>query len=236
VGVLPDELVVGGAPSEAIPPTLEDAIVRAVEENPAVLAAHTAVDARRSDAEAAEGAFVPRLDIELSASGEKDADGVRGTGRSLAALLVMRWNLYRGGGDSAILRGARERVSQQIMDERATRRLVEEQIRMDWSRLLTAQERLPKIEERVITSAQVVSAYRQQFELGQRTLLDVLDTENELFQSRVDLVQAEYETLFAHWAIISTLGQTLEIMGVDPAYTDDKPYDPESDPPLFLSE
>ncbi len=233
VGVPPDDLIVGNYPSEWVPKTLQDAITRAVAENPAALAARTAVEARRSDAKAAEGVFVPRFDIELSATGENNVNGVRGSGTDLAALLVMRFNLYRGGGDSAILRGAREQVSKTIMDERATRRLVEEQTRLDWSRLETAQSRLPNVEERVINSAQVVSAYRQQFELGQRTLLDVLDTENELFQARVDLVSAEYDVHFAHWAVISTLGQTTEAMGIHPETPEG--FDEMSDePPVFL--
>ena len=112
------------------------------------------------------------------------------------------------------MRGAQELVIQTILQERETRRLVDEHARLYWSRLETAQGRLPNLEERVINAAQVVSAYRQQFELGQRTLLDVLDTENELFQSRSDLVEGEYDVHFAHWAILQTMGDALNVLGI----------------------
>ena len=101
-----------------------------------------------------------------------------------------------------------------MLDARQINRLIEEQIRVDWNELITAQSRLPQLESRVLSASQVVSAYRQQFELGQRTLLDVLDVENELFQSRVRLVEGEYEILFAHFLILETLGATiLETLG-----------------------
>lgn len=223
VGTLPDELVVGDPPVAALPDNIYDFIVQSYASNPAMLAANSAIIAREEDAEAAEGVFVPRFDLEFNASAQRNADGIRRTNASATALVVMRFNLYSGGRDSARLRGAQELVSQTILQERETRRLVEEQARLDWSRLETSQGRLPNLEERVINAAQVVSAYRQQFELGQRTLLDVLDTENELFQSRSDLVEGEYDVHFAHWAILQTMGDALNVLGIvteSPAYVD----------------
>jgi adhesin transport system outer membrane protein len=209
VGVLPDELIVDEAPGDALPESVYDAIVQALDANPALQAASANIDSRRHDAEALEGLFVPRFDLEINASQENNVNGVRNSGNSVSALLVMRFNWYRGGGDTARLKGARELVSRTIQEEHETRRLIEEQVRVDWNRLITAEDRLPHQEERVVNASQVVSAYRQQFELGRRTLLDVLDTENELFQARAELAEGEYDVIFAHWALLATLGQVL---------------------------
>lgn len=234
VGVMPDELVVGDKPEHALPASVEDAVIRGIAANPAVLAANRAIESRRSDAEAAEALFVPRFDLELSANAEKNVDGARSSGASLSALVVMRFNWYRGGGDTARLRGARELLNQQRMEELETKRLIEEQVRVDWTRLITAEDRLPNLDERVVAAAQVVSAYRQQFELGQRTLLDVLDTENELFEARAELVEGEYAVHFAQWALLASLGEVLSTMGIAsmaPADLDTMSADP---PLLFL--
>ncbi len=214
VGVLPGELMLPDAPAAAIPVSLDEATTRALAGNPSGRAAELAIDARREDAEAAEAPFLPRFDLELSANQENNVNGVRASGNSLQALAVMRYNLYRGGTDTAKLRRAREFVSQTMLDARQINRLIEEQIRVDWNELITAQSRLPQLESRVLSASQVVSAYRQQFELGQRTLLDVLDVENELFQSRVRLVEGEYEILFAHFLILETLGTLLDSYGI----------------------
>jgi len=233
VGVLPDELMLPGAPTDKVPVSLEEAITRAHAGNPANRAADLAIDARRADAQATEGPFLPRFDLELAAEQDKDVNGVRSTGNSLQALAVMRWNLYRGGTDTAKLRRAREFVSETMLASRETERLVEEQVRFDWNQLETSSSRLPQLENRVLAATQVVSAYRQQFELGQRTLLDVLDVENELFQSRVRLIEGEYEVLFANYLILETLGDLLNAHGIkSQSYAEAVP--PQPDPNLLL--
>lgn len=236
VGVWPDNLEVGDPPAAALPDELTFALSRALAQNPALKAADKAVTARRSDARAAEGVFVPRFDLELSASTDNNIEGTRGSSASLQALVVMRFNLFSGGGDSARLSGARRQVSQTIMEEQETRRLIEEQIRVDWARLQTARQRLPYLEERVVSAAQVVSAYRQQFNLGQRSLLDVLDTENELFQAQADLVDGTYDLHFAHWAVLASMGDILATMDIAPSWTGEDDESSEWSDPLLYRE
>ncbi len=234
VGVMPDELELPDAPVDAIPVSLDEAITRALAGNPAGRAADVAIDARRADAEAAEAPFMPRIDLEVSAAQEHNTAGVRSSGNSLQALAVMRFNLYNGGTDTARLHRAREFVNQTLLESRQTDRLIEEQIRVDWNELRTAEARLPQLEDRMLASTRVVEAYRQQFtETGQRTLLDLLDVENELFQSRVRLVEGEFEVLFAHYLILETIGSLLHAHGImSQAYGE--PMPPQQDPDLLL--
>ena len=234
VGVMPDELELPNAPAGAIPVSLDEAITRALAGNPAARAAELRIDARRADAEAAEAPFLPRVDLELSVAQSTNTAGVRSSGNSLQALVVMRYNLYRGGTDTARLRRAREFTSQTILESRQTARLIEEQIRLDWNELKTAESRLPQLELRMLASTQVVEAYRQQFtETGQRTLLDLLDVENELFQSRVRLVEGEYEILFAHYLILDTIGGLLDAHGIS-SQSYAEAVMPQEDPDLLL--
>jgi adhesin transport system outer membrane protein len=214
VGVLPDELMLPDAPTAALPVSLDEATTRALAGNPSGRAAEISIEARREDAEAAEAPFLPRFDLELAAVAENNVHGVRDSGTNFSALALMRYNLYRGGGDTARLRRAREFVNQTMLESRETDRLVVEQIRLDWNDLQTARSRIPQLENRVVAATQVVSAYRQQFELGQRSLLDVLDVQNELFQSRVRLVEGEYEVLFSHFLILETLGTILDTYSI----------------------
>jgi len=234
VGVMPDKLELPDAPVDAIPVSLDEAITRALAGNPAGRAAEVAIEARRADAEAAEAPFMPRIDLEVSAAQEHNTAGVRSSGNSLQALAVMRFNLYRGGTDTAQLHRAREFVNQTMLESRQTARLIEEQIRVDWNELRTAEARLPQLEDRMLASTRVVEAYRQQFtETGQRTLLDLLDVENELFQSRVRLVEGEFEVLFAHYLILETIGGLLNAHGImSQAYAE--PMPPQQDPDLLL--
>ena len=59
-----------------------------------------------------------------------------------------------------------------------------------------------------------MNAYKQQFTLGQRTLLDVLNTENELFEARKNYVNADYDELFAQYRLLNAEGKLLDSLRV----------------------
>ena len=65
-----------------------------------------------------------------------------------------------------------------------------------------------------MATSKVLTGYEEQFELGLRSLLDVLDLENELFDTRVSMVEAEYRYKFAHYRLLTTTGTLLSTLGV----------------------
>ena len=126
----------------------------------------------------------------------------------------MRYNFFRGGADRARRGQAVARAGSATFGEAETRRLVEEQMRIDYNNMLTYGERLPILQRRVEAATQVVDAYREQFELGARTLLDVLDVTNELFQARVALVDINVRYRTAQYQVLATMGSLLESLGI----------------------
>jgi adhesin transport system outer membrane protein len=206
VGTVPDDLELPEPPEDAMPAAMEEAVEKSVAGSPAIRAAAVAVAARRTDIEASNGVFYPRFDIELTAARNHNIQGSRGLEQNYQAFGVVRWNLFRGGADLARKRRLTELASQSVQLEAETKRLTEEQMRVDFNALQVSQDRLPTLEDRVLAADQVVVAYRQQFQLGQRTLLDVLDVENELFQARVALVQGEFDLRDANYRVLATMG------------------------------
>ena len=127
---------------------------------------------------------------------------------------MVRWNLFQGGANLANTRRLNEVASQAVQSEAEQRRLVVEQMRIDFNARQVASDRIPTLEDRVLAADLVVAAYRQQFQLGQRTLLDVLDVENELFQARVALVAGEFDYRVANYQMLSTIGTLGPALGV----------------------
>ena len=113
--------------------------------------------------------------------------------------------------------------SRALQSQAELARLVEEQIRVDHAGMVTARDTVPLLRDRAAAAAQVVSAYRQQFELGRRSLLDVLDVENELFQARISVVNAEIQHRIAEYRVLATMGTLISALGVETAMvpTDD---------------
>ena len=217
VGQMPDDLDVPANPADAIPSTEEDGVAVAWDNNPEIKSAAAIVESRRDDIDVARSPYWPQLNLEVSESWDKDADPTnRGPGVTTEAILRLRYNLYRGGADQARTARAKERASQTLQREFEIRRLIEERMRVDYNELSVARDQVPIIEQRVMATEQVLVGYTEQFELGLRSLLDVLDVENELFTARISLVEAEYRYKFAHYQLLSGAGTLLSTVGVSP--------------------
>jgi adhesin transport system outer membrane protein len=214
VGQAPGTLEIPRPPYQAIPANIDLAVAAAEDTNPALLAALDDVKAREFEARAKREPYYPKFDISLRGHRGHDVNGVEGDDNALQALLVMDFNLYRGGGDQARYRRAIEQMSEARQREAEIRRLVQQQMRVEYTGLLTARENLPISESRAQAAAQVASAYIQQFELGRRSLLDVLDVVGELFQANVGVVNTDTEMMRASYRVLATAGTLLSTLDV----------------------
>ncbi|MCH8154008.1 MAG: NAD(P)-binding domain-containing protein [Proteobacteria bacterium] len=102
-----------------------------------------------------------------------------------------------------------ERMGQTVHREAEVRRLLEEQMRVDFNELNVARDQLPALEGRVMATDNTLSGYREQFDLGLRSLLDVLDVQNELLTASNALVDGEFRYRGAHYQILSTAGMAI---------------------------
>jgi adhesin transport system outer membrane protein len=214
VGQTPGTLETPRPPYEAIPGNMDLAVAAAEDTNPALMAAMDNVKARDFEARAKRAPYYPKFGIKIGGHGGEDVDGVKGADNAMQALLVMDYNLYRGGGDQARYRRAIEQASEARQKEAEIRRQIQEQMRVEYTGLLTARENLPISETRAKAAAEVVTAYIQQFELGQRSLLDVLDVVSELFQANVGVVNTDTELMRASYRVLATAGRLLSTLNV----------------------
>ena len=215
VGQMPEDLDVPANPADAVPATEEDGVNTAWDNNPEIKSAAAIVESRRDDIDVARSPYWPTLNLEASHTWDKDADpNARGIGNTTEVILRLRYNLYRGGADKARTARAKESASQTLQREFEIRRLIEERMRVDYNEISVARDQVPIIEQRVMATERVLEGYTEQFELGLRSLLDVLDVENELFTARVSLVEAEFRYTFAHYQLLSDAGMLLNTVGV----------------------
>ena len=214
VGARPEALVRPVLAESIVPDALDVAIGAALANNPALARVASDVATARWALEGAAAPFYPRLDLEFNATRNRDLDGVDGPNEDATALVVLNYNLYRGGEDTAREREAGEQLASALADEQRIRRLVEEEVRLAWNDLMTSRQRLEPLRAHVGASEQVVRSYKQQFDIGQRSLLDVLDTEDELFRARAALVTGEFDALFGAYRLLASAGLLLDSLQV----------------------
>jgi len=180
------------------PANAVDALEQVQRRHPALLAAIENVRASQAALATRKGAYHPRVDLRLRRDHGKNLPGVSGHSGVSVAEVVMSWNLFNGLSDRARERQFAEQmnVAKDLRDKtcRDTRQTA--MIAFNDVQKLKAQIDHLVLHEQAVTKALV--AYRLQFDIGQRTLLDLLDTENELFQAKRAVVNAQQDLLFAY--------------------------------------
>ena len=190
-------------------------LAAAIDNNPAVLAAVENVKAAQSDLEGRRGKYQPRVDMVLSQTRGQNAGGVLGQNRDAVAQVVLSWNLFNGGADTS----RADQYMEQLMSTRSKRdkvcRDVRQAVDLAYHGVWTITEQLVLLEKRQAAIEKARYAYKKQFDLGQRSLLDLLDSENELYQAKRAYINALYDrsidvakTLAGMGKLVSSLGLT----------------------------
>lgn len=213
VGSMPDALTKPDL--STAPASVDEALTYALDNNPIVRSAMADVDATQAQKRAAESLLKPRLNLEMGTSFNNDLDGVDYKNQDAYAMLRMRYNLFNGGSDVAKIAEATIQTQEATEVLNRTKRQVEESLRLSWNAMLTAQDRMPKLKATAEAAERTRDGYAQQFNLGQRTLLDLLDSENELYNSRANYLDAQYIDMFARYRLMADMGRLLENLGVE---------------------
>src|SRR5262245_16575135 len=214
VGNFPGALADPEFPSAAMPNDVELGVNTARAKNPTVNITESDIRVADAQVRVADSAFYPKFNVELSASRSYNVDGTIGKVAQYNALFVMRWNLYRGGADLENRRQALGALAQAKSQRLVALRGSEEEMRRSFAQLESATLRVESLRSAVSLNRDVRDAYVRQFEVGQRSLLDVLDSENELFLSQSRLTSVESERVFAGYRILAVSGDLLPYLSV----------------------
>ncbi len=186
----------------------------AVLTHPAFMSAVATLRAFRAETELRQAARYPTLEFRASHTMETNRSGLPGDYQDTAAQLVLRYNLYNGGSDAARVRQFAEKL-------RMGYALRDKVCRDQWQTLAIALHDVGKLASQLtllnqheLSTSKARQAYRQQFDIGQRSLLDLLDTENETFQARRALANAEFDRALAQARVLAASGQLLRALGV----------------------
>jgi adhesin transport system outer membrane protein len=184
----------------------------AVARNPDFLGSVATLRAYRADLALRKAPLYPTLEFRARQSYETNQSGVLGDYRDSALELVLNYNLYRGGSDIAkVKQYAAKLNSAYDLRDKACRDVWQTgQIAYNDAVRIASQIKLLQQHELSTSKARV--AYQQQFDIGQRSLLDLLDTENEYYQARRALANAEYDLQLAYFRVQAASGSLLEAL------------------------
>lgn len=218
------ERVVGQEPKSlapAKPASLPSGSVKhlvdvAVQTHPSVRAAMADADAAEFEYKSSQGNFMPEVALRGEATVGDDLGGIEGRNNEYSGKVVFSWNLFNGGRDAALTNEYGERfVETQIRVDRVRREL-KEGIERSYASVTTTTDRIKALREQLAANRQVVEGYRQEYDIGQRTLLDVLNAENALFNSEIELISSRAVYAFSTYQLRATSGDLLAYLNVTP--------------------
>jgi outer membrane protein len=136
----------------------------------------------------------------------------------------LRVPLYQGGGEYARVRQTKQTVRQRLDDVETAYRAVRNEVTASWQAFVTATSQIASRQAQVQANEVAAEGARQEALVGQRTTLDVLDTESDLFLSQVDLVQSRRDQIVASYRLKAAVGE-LTVVGINLPV---EPYDPDA--------
>ncbi|MTI16068.1 agglutination protein [Rhodobacteraceae bacterium RKSG542] len=199
-----------------IPGSLNAVLASARNNNPLISLTNADVDVANAQVKIAEADYYPRFDLELSSRFGENLDGVNGRDANARAQVVMRWNLFNGNITTNRRAEEIERASEARMRSQQAYREVERETRLSWIRRVELDRQLKLLTQQLAAARQVLSSYEEQFTVGQRSLLDVLDTQNSVFQSEVAEISARYALRFSDFRMLAAMGQLLSSFSIQP--------------------
>ncbi len=214
VGIPAISLTKPEGPTVGFPETLRSAIALGVNNHPELRAAVADVTVARAAKRAAKASYFPRVDLETGFNQNHNIDGTRGDNDDLFAMLRLRWNLFNGGADLARVKQAAWRIEEAKEVRNRAHRQVEESVRLAWNFFTTARSQTRYFRQYVTSTELTREAYQKQFNINQRTLLDLLDAEIELFSARTSYAGARNDELVGRFRVLQSTGALLDYLGI----------------------
>nr|WP_175579457.1 TolC family outer membrane protein [Vibrio hepatarius] len=215
VGQAPQDLVFPRADKNAIPASIDEALKRAFDNHPVIKVAQSDVDSARFQYKQSKGTNLPTFSFEANQTWREDSGGIEGSSDEFSAMLRMRYNLYNGGSDADRSESMVYQLNKAKDLRDRTFRTLEEGLRLSWSALDLTLQQKAFLAEHVDAASSTVIAYNKQYKLGKRTLLDLLNTENELFEARKGYLDAKYAEQYAKYRVLNATGGLLDALRVD---------------------
>jgi adhesin transport system outer membrane protein len=203
-------------PLPGLPSSKDQSLAIALRHNPTLLASQADTEAARQGFRATAGSFAPTVSLEGRASRGIDSDTYIGRRDDVSGKVVMSWDIFRGGQDTWRRTEMAERYNEQNMRNARLQRDALESIDKAWSARTITVTRIAALTRQLEADRKAIAAYRKEYELGQRSLIDLLNAENQYFNAAVSLTSARGVVVFADYQLLAATGTLLEYLKAPP--------------------
>jgi outer membrane protein, adhesin transport system len=193
-----------------LPASKDRVLAVTLTDNPTIKAAQADSDAARQAFHSSAGAFFPNVSLEARATEGHDTDTFSGHFTQESLKVVATWDIFRGGQDSWKRVETAERYTQTTMAHARLQRDANESVDKAWAARVITADRIAKLQTQVAAAVKVIEAYSKEYDLGQRSLIDLLNATNQSFNAQVSLISARGVAVFADYQLLAAMGKLLD--------------------------
>jgi len=207
---------IGTEPGQLKPPapyeklkfaSLDAAIAQAFGDHPAIQATRHGVDTAQLQVKVAEGALLPTLNLEAGVQRFSDPSVTVYNNLDMSAGLRLSVPLYQGGAEYSRIRQAKELTGQRKLESDVIRDQVRAAVIQSWGLVSASRFQVQAAQAQVAAAEIALNGVRQEYGVGQRTLLDVLNAQAELVNARSALITAQRDRVVASYSLLSSVGR-----------------------------
>ncbi len=189
-----------------LPANIEEATQFAIQNNPSLLVGKYNVKLAEETYKEKKSPFYPSLDIEISQNMNKNLSGIEGKYDNLRAMAYLRYNFFNGFADKAELQKSISAIHQEVQTKNELEREVIEGLSLSWAANEKLGNQLEHLNEYKKFSLQTLTLYSKEYDLGRRSLLDLLSAQNDFIGAKAQIISTEYSMLFARYRILDAMG------------------------------
>ncbi len=189
-----------------LPQSMEEASQYAINHNPSILVGDYNIKLAQATHKEKQSPFYPQVDIEISQSLNRNFSSIEGDNNRFRAMAYVKYNIFNGFSDSAALQKSISQIHQEVESKNSLRRQVLEGLNLSWAANKKLSEQLKHLQDYKKFSLKTLILYSKEYDLGRRSLLDLLSAQNDFIGSKSQLINNEYSTLFAKYRILDAMG------------------------------
>ncbi|HHT9710144.1 TPA: TolC family outer membrane protein [Legionella pneumophila] len=199
---------------KSLPNNLARIIEKGLDNHPTVKSSYADIKEAKAQYDVARAAYYPEVNLVLNSSKNKNLGGLIGPNDSDTVAVRMNYNAFRGGADAARIRETAYQVQEAYETKNRTLLELKETIRLAWNAYVASALRIQPLKQHVTASRKTRTAYQDEFKVGKRTLLDLLDSQNEYYQSQIELARAENDEILSRYRILNGMGCLLKYLNL----------------------
>lgn len=201
---------------DALPETIEDAVAQALESHTSLKAADMNQRALEHDREVEKSALYPSVSGEFSYLDRDQKDLIGGESEDYKAVVRMNWDFSLGGRELTKIEKAQIREQENLAKKRELERRLAKDVRVTFTNLKKTQSQNEILNSRVRFAHKLFQTYQSQFKGGRVDIFQLLQSDNQLFTSKLTALNSDYALIASHYSLLASLGRLQDTFNVVP--------------------